>query len=155
MLGYLGAHVSVLLLVIGMIATAVACASLGMTLATLIGNLENYAVMMNLVIFPVFFLSGSLYPVESLPMYLRGVLINPFAYGVDLLKHAMLLLGSSALGGPDFRPLVDLANRSGELRGYPCASDGQPLGFSLNRSRKRYFSTLLRQFIAQTSPKSC
>ena len=45
---------------------------------------------MNFIIFPVFFLSGSLYPVDNL----TGVLIvlaklNPYTYGVDLLKHSI------------------------------------------------------------------
>ena len=42
------------------------------------------------IIFPVFFLSGALYPVDNLPEFLRYiVVINPFSYGVDLLKHAV------------------------------------------------------------------
>lgn len=53
-------------------------------------TLDNFAVIMNFFIFPVFFLSGALYPVSQLPDFLRYiVLINPFSYGVDLLKHAV------------------------------------------------------------------
>jgi ABC-2 type transport system permease protein len=44
---------------------------------------------MNFVIFPVFFLSGALYPVSTLPAEIQWItIINPFTYGVDLLKHA-------------------------------------------------------------------
>jgi len=50
---------------------------------------DNFAVMMNFFIFPTFFLSGALYPVRQLPEFLLYVvLINPFSYCVDLLKHA-------------------------------------------------------------------
>jgi ABC-2 type transport system permease protein len=46
---------------------------------------------MNFVIFPVFFLSGALYPIGNLPLPLKlAAMLNPFTYAVDLLKHAML-----------------------------------------------------------------
>lgn len=113
-LGYLHAGISVPLLAVAMIVTAITCASLGMLVAAFTKTMENYAVLMNLVIFPVFFLSGSLYPVQSLPAYLRILAhINPFTYGVDLLKQAMLLPGATAFGGPDFSVALDLAVLAG------------------------------------------
>jgi ABC-2 type transport system permease protein len=107
--GYIGSEVSLLLLVLGLVATALACASLGMVIAVWSSTLDNFAVVMNFVIFPVFFLSGALYPVQKLPDLLKLVAaINPFTYGVDLLKHA--LLGSAApLLGTDFGVLIDVA----------------------------------------------
>jgi ABC-2 type transport system permease protein len=109
-LGYLGAAIDVPLLVLGMVATAIACASLGMLTAAFTKTMENYAVLMNLVIFPVFFLSGSLYPVQSLPAYLHVVaLVNPFTYGVDLLKHAMLRAQSTPFGLAEFTVALDVA----------------------------------------------
>jgi ABC-2 type transport system permease protein len=72
-------------------------------------TLENYATMMNLVIFPVFFLSGSLYPVQQLPTVLRLIAtLNPYTYGVDLLKHAAIA-GPTVASAADFRPALDLA----------------------------------------------
>ncbi len=64
---------------------------------------------MNFVIFPVFFLSGALYPVETMPPVLQAMATaNPFSYGVDLLKHT--LQGKVPYPfGPDFTILVDLA----------------------------------------------
>ena len=70
--------------------TAICCASMGGLIAVFSKTLDNFAVIMNFFIFPVFFLSGALYPVSQLPELLRWVvLINPFSYGVDLLKHAV------------------------------------------------------------------
>ena len=107
--GYVGSEVSIVLLLLGLVATALACASLGIVFAVWSSTLDNFAVVMNFVIFPVFFLSGALYPVQQLPDVLKFVaVINPFTYGVDLLKHA--LLGSAApLSGTDFGVLVDVA----------------------------------------------
>lgn len=73
-----------------MLLTAFALASLGMLLASRIRSLENFAVVMNFVLFPMFFLSGALYPASGLPPFLQpAVWINPLTYGVDLLKHAL------------------------------------------------------------------
>jgi ABC-2 type transport system permease protein len=59
---------------------------------------------MNFVIFPVFFLSGALYPVQTLPAVLRRVSsVNPYTYAVDLLKHAILPASAST----DFSILQD------------------------------------------------
>jgi ABC-2 type transport system permease protein len=79
------------LLAAGLFGTALACASVGMLIAAWSKTLDNYATLMNLVIFPMFFLSGSLYPVERLPSALKlFALINPYTYGTDLLRHAAM-----------------------------------------------------------------
>jgi ABC-2 type transport system permease protein len=109
LLGYLSRHMSIPLLVAGLLGTALACSSLGMLVAAWSRTLDNYATMMNLVIFPVFFLSGSLYPVQHLPEVLRFVAtLNPFTYGVDLLKHAAIA-GPAGSYSADFEIAVDLA----------------------------------------------
>jgi ABC-2 type transport system permease protein len=109
LLGYLSPQVSIPLLVLGLVGTALACASLGMLVAAWSRTLDNYATMMNLVIFPVFFLSGSLYPVQQLPTALRLIAtLNPYTYGVDLLKHAAVA-GPAVASAADFQIGLDLA----------------------------------------------
>jgi ABC-2 type transport system permease protein len=109
LLGYVSGQVSIGLLAIGLLGTALACASLGMLISTWSRTLDNYATMMNLVIFPVFFLSGSLYPVQELPSGLRLVAtLNPYTYGVDLLKHAVVA-GPEVAAAADFAVEFDLA----------------------------------------------
>ena len=109
LLGYLNNGVVVGLLVGGIVSTSLVCASLGMLIAAWTRTLDNFAVMMNLVIFPVFFLSGSLYPVQHLPSVLRFVAaVNPYTYGVDLLKHAVLGMQESSFH-PDFGVPLDFA----------------------------------------------
>lgn len=81
---------SALLLLPPAFLTALLCAAMGGLIAVWSKTLDNFAVIMNFVIFPVFFLSGALYPVTQLPDLLRYVvLVNPFSYGVDLLKHSI------------------------------------------------------------------
>ncbi|HSS47287.1 MAG TPA: ABC transporter permease [Burkholderiales bacterium] len=108
LIGYLKNGVAPLLLILGILATSLTCASMGMLIAAWTRTLDNFAVMMNLVIFPVFFLSGSLYPVQHLPSALRFVAsLNPYTYGVDLLKHAVLGINGASVN-TDFSVAVDL-----------------------------------------------
>lgn len=108
-LGFLSNGISIPLLVLALITTSLACAGVGMLIAAWTPTLENYAVIMNLVIFPMFFLSGALYPVQHLPDVLRWIAgINPYTYGVDLLKHATLLRAPDGFAA-DFSVATDVA----------------------------------------------
>ncbi len=109
--GRLGVITDWPLLAAGLVLTALTAATLGMLVAVWARSLENFAVMMNLVIFPLLFLSGALYPVQGLPVWLKAVAVaNPFSYGVDLLKHACGTASTSgpASFAPDFSPGADL-----------------------------------------------
>lgn len=107
-LGFVARDVGVAVLAAGMVATSLVCAAMGMVVATYSRTLENYAVMMNVVIFPVYFVSGSLYPIDILPDYLRiAAMANPFSYGVDVIKHATLSDRGAIFGRPEFGLATD------------------------------------------------
>lgn len=111
LLGYLGRETDWLLLAAALPVTSLACAGIGMATASFTRTLDNFAAIMNFVIFPVFFLSGSLYPVQNLPPALKWAAIaNPYTYGVDLLKHAVLPVSAS---GADFSVALDLSVLAG------------------------------------------
>jgi ABC-2 type transport system permease protein len=102
-LGFVSIDVALMLLAPAVL-TAVCCAAIGGLIAVWSKSIDNFAVIMNFFIFPVFFLSGALYPVNQLPAYLHYVvLINPFSYGVDLLKHAVPNVAT------DFSIITDIA----------------------------------------------
>jgi ABC-2 type transport system permease protein len=89
---------------------ALALASLGMLVASRIRKLENFAVAMNFVIFPMFFLSGALYPTEKLAAWLQPLVrLNPLTYGVDLMRHYLLAEEFRAVSRIEFEPLFDIA----------------------------------------------
>lgn len=67
--------------------------ALGLLLSSAIRQLENFAGVMNFVIFPMFFASSALYPlwkVEEASPLLRDVCgLNPFTYAVELNRFAL------------------------------------------------------------------
>jgi ABC-2 type transport system permease protein len=66
--------------------------ALGMLLSSLIKQLENFAGVMNFVIFPMFFASSALYPLwrveEGSPWLATLCWINPFTHAVELIRFA-------------------------------------------------------------------
>ncbi|MGH1330005.1 MAG: ABC transporter permease [Paracoccaceae bacterium] len=67
--------------------------ALGLALSSLIKQLENFAGVMNFVIFPMFFMSSALYPLwkmaESSALLHRICAINPFTHAVELIRFAL------------------------------------------------------------------
>jgi len=97
-------------IVLCLLVTSFAVASLGMLLAARIDSLENFSTIMNFVVFPMFFLSGGLYPVKLLPSWLRAaVYLNPMTYGIDLFKHVLLPAQASTRLAADLPVTVDVA----------------------------------------------
>jgi ABC-2 type transport system permease protein len=69
--------------------------SLGMLMSSAIKQLENFAGVMNFVIFPMFFASSALYPLwrvqESSPTLYYVCEFNPFTHAVELIRFALYL----------------------------------------------------------------
>ncbi|HYK82576.1 MAG TPA: ABC transporter permease [Gemmatimonadales bacterium] len=98
------------LAVTSIVLSSLALGALGVLLAAGMRSLENFAGVMNFVVFPMLFLSGALYPVRRLGPLLQGVAyLNPLTYGVDLLKHALLGGWTKAGYGGELPVALDLA----------------------------------------------
>jgi len=90
--------------------TSLAAGAVGLVLAATIRSIENFAGVMNFAIFPMLFLCGAFYPVRNLAAPLRALAyLNPLAYGVDLLKHALLAPWSAAGYGGELAVGFDFA----------------------------------------------
>jgi ABC-2 type transport system permease protein len=75
------------------------CAALGLLCGVFTKTIDGFAVMMNFVIFPVFFFSGALYPVSGMPSLVKFLaLLNPFTYVVDAMRHVWGLNAEHSLG---------------------------------------------------------
>jgi len=98
------------LALVAIVLSGLALGALGLVLAASMRSIENFAGVMNFVIFPMLFLSGALYPVRHLGPVLRiAALANPLAYGVDLLKHALLGAWAKTGYGGEMPVLLDCA----------------------------------------------
>jgi ABC-2 type transport system permease protein len=67
--------------------------ALGLLLSSAIKQLENFAGVMNFVIFPMFFASSALYPLwrirESSVLLYQICALNPFTHAVELIRFAL------------------------------------------------------------------
>ncbi len=90
-----------------MVLIAFAFIGMGLIFASRMKDMQGFGLIMNFVIFPLFFLSGALYPLKNLPVPVRVLsLIDPLTYGIDGLRGC--LIGSAE------RPiLIDLAALAG------------------------------------------
>ncbi|MGX0876919.1 ABC-2 type transport system permease protein [Roseovarius sp. MBR-154] len=97
----------------GLILGGLMLGALGLVLSSFIKQLENFAGVMNFVIFPMFFLSSALYPLwkmrESSELLHDICAFNPFTHVVELIRFLLYLqmnwqalawvVGSTALLG--------------------------------------------------------
>lgn len=69
--------------------------ALGLMISSVIKRLENFAAVMNFVIFPMFFLSSALYPLwrmkESSKLLHDICALNPFTHAVELIRFSAYL----------------------------------------------------------------
>jgi ABC-2 type transport system permease protein len=67
--------------------------ALALFISSVIKQLENFAGVMNFVIFPMFFASSALYPLwrirEASPLLYEICRLNPFTYAVELVRFAL------------------------------------------------------------------
>jgi ABC-2 type transport system permease protein len=69
---------------------------LGLIFASRMKDMQGFGMVMNFVIFPFFFLSGALTPLENFPWFIRALsYADPLTYGIDGLRA--VLIGRSTL----------------------------------------------------------
>ncbi len=74
-----------------MVLISVTFLGLGLIFASKMRDMQGFSIVMNFVIFPLFFLSGALYPLENFPGWLRVLsYIDPLTYGIDGLRAIMI-----------------------------------------------------------------
>jgi ABC-2 type transport system permease protein len=66
---------------------AILFTALGIAIASKLSDMQAFPLIMNFILMPIFFLSGALFPVDSLPTSIGIVIkLNPLSYGVDSLR---------------------------------------------------------------------
>ena len=97
---FFGIHfnlLSIILTLVIVILLLIAVTSLGLAIGSVMDSPEGFGLISSFVIFPLFFLSGALFPVTKLPIWLKIIVtINPVSYSVDALR--LVILGITSYG---------------------------------------------------------
>ncbi|WP_152412822.1 ABC transporter permease [Nitrolancea hollandica] len=97
---------------------AFALSGMGLFIAARMKSMEGFQLIMNFLMFPLFFLSGALFPLNNIPGWLMVLTrINPATYGVDAIRKVALSAGDlppevgaklgASLFGHSLNPWVD------------------------------------------------
>jgi ABC-2 type transport system permease protein len=71
-----------------MLLIAFTVTAFGVMVATRVKQIQTFTTVMQMLVMPLFFLSGALYPVAGLPTWLEVLTrLNPLTYAVDLMRR--------------------------------------------------------------------
>lgn len=74
-----------------MLLTALLFTSLGTIVGSIIEDMQGFQIIISLIVIPIFFLSGAIFPLEGIPQALQLVATaNPLSYGVDALRGTLI-----------------------------------------------------------------
>jgi len=73
-----------------MVLIGIGFTAFGIALASRMEDMTGFQLIMNFVIFPIFGLSGALFPISSLPSWIAPLtLIDPLTYGVEGMRYGL------------------------------------------------------------------
>jgi ABC-2 type transport system permease protein len=82
---------SVLVSLAFLLVTTVGLVSIGLILGSQMESPEGFQLIISFLVFPLFFLSGALFPISNLPGWLAPfILVNPVTYAVDGIRGVLL-----------------------------------------------------------------
>lgn len=84
-----------------LILLSVSLSGLGLLVASRMRSQQGFQVVVQIIVFPMLFVSGVFFPVNNVPMWLEVLSkINPLTYGVDAVRRIFLpsALGVNVLG---------------------------------------------------------
>jgi ABC-2 type transport system permease protein len=94
-----------------------AMTAFGVTIAARMESMQGFQMIMNFLVMPLYFLSGSIFPIATAPAWMRSIMIvNPLSYGIDAIRN-ILYSGTTVTMGPGFEvPLTSVARAAGLVR---------------------------------------
>lgn len=89
--------------IIFMLLTSIAFTGLGITFSTFMKDVHGFQLIINFFIFPIFFLSGAVFPLTEFPELVRLLAsLNPLSYSVDGMRWSLI-------GYNEINPIIDLS----------------------------------------------
>jgi ABC-2 type transport system permease protein len=78
----------VALVIMAVLALAIACFSSG--IGSFVQDMQGFQAINQFLVFPLYFLSGALYPLTGVPAWLRIIAeVNPISYAVDAMRWSL------------------------------------------------------------------
>lgn len=100
LVGFYPSMAGILIALVTMFLVSFSLSSLGFLFAWKLDSVQGFHAIMNVVLLPMWLLSGALFPVETAPLWLRLVMrINPMTYGVALIRDALYSPAAPSDGG--------------------------------------------------------
>ena len=73
-----------------MVLIGIAFTAFGIAIASRMEDMTGFQLIMNFVIFPIFGLSGALFPISSLPAWMSAItMLDPLTYGVEGIRYGL------------------------------------------------------------------
>jgi len=89
---------TILITIIFLFVTTIGLVSIGLILGSQMESPEGFQLIISFVVFPMFFLSGALFPINNLPSWLAPfILANPVTYAVDGVRGVLVGLSRFSL----------------------------------------------------------
>ncbi len=89
---------SILLSMVILAILAAGLVSIGLIIGSFMESPEGFGLISSFIIYPLFLLSGALYPLDKLPGWLKTLTrIDPVTYAVDALRHVIIGVSSMPL----------------------------------------------------------
>lgn len=96
----------ILLLFLMLLLSAFALGGVGVLVASKMRSIEAFGGVMQLIIWPMIFLSGIFFPVSNLPSWMNVLVkVNPVSYIVDSIRQVILAAGGNPALPPGVTPL--------------------------------------------------
>jgi ABC-2 type transport system permease protein len=73
-----------------MLLIGISFTAFGIAIASKMDDMHGFQLIMNFVVFPIFGLSGALFPIDSLPEFIKPLtLADPLTYGVEGIRYGL------------------------------------------------------------------
>lgn len=90
---------SVLAGIVVMVLVSFALTSLGLIIAWRMQSIQGFHAIMNLILMPIWFLSGAFFPASGLPSWLAWLMwLNPLTYGMAALRSSLYMGNPATVG---------------------------------------------------------
>ncbi len=90
---------SILITTLFMVLIAMALTSLGLIIAWRMDSTQGFHAIMNLILLPIWMLSGAFFPMTGAPAPLQWIMaLNPLTYGMAALRRCLYLGNATAAG---------------------------------------------------------